>query len=294
MVDRIDLCIYVSDVAGCIGETEFFWKYNNHQAGKLEKYIQKYKGKEEEYSLRNYKVSEEEVKCIKKEFNTLVHQPNVETIKKNEEKFKQIETIKDPKRKEKELSSLNKKIIETASSSIVKEENVSLKNKEKQKFIKKVSKNISKENVEKITTEIKSSINKNTGTLKEQDDLNRYEKKHDKNVVQRNSKTYYKTILKSPFGDLFLCGKIDGRVDDVLLETKHREKEFKGFPEYEKIQIECYLRMLYLDKAILTENYNNQQRVYEYTLCDERWEKIKKGLINFKKIFEGELLLMDE
>ena len=68
-------------------------------------------------------------------------------------------------------------------------------------------------------------------------------------------------------------GKVDGIVDDVIVETKNRAKRlFHRIPNYEKVQLEAYMFLTEMDKAIHIECYNEEQNKTDYNHDAEFWE----------------------
>tara|TARA_B100000530_G_C15916735_1_gene471544 strand:- start:182 stop:937 length:756 start_codon:yes stop_codon:yes gene_type:complete len=123
-------------------------------------------------------------------------------------------------------------------------------------------------NIESIKEYINSNINKKRGINAEPTIIQKYQDNNNKKIKHNNSKLY-KLYL---FDNIYLCGKIDGIEDDYLIEVKNRRNRlFKYIPEYEQVQIECYLRLTNLTKAKLIENYNELQNIQEYEQNDNLW-----------------------
>ena len=60
---------------------------------------------------------------------------------------------------------------------------------------------------------------------------------------------------------------------DVIVETKNRTKRlFHRIPNYEKVQLEAYMFLTEMDKAIHIECYNDEQNKTDYNHDAEFWE----------------------
>jgi hypothetical protein len=89
----------------------------------------------------------------------------------------------------------------------------------------------------------------------------------------------------------FIKGKIDGIATDKkghsrLIEVKNRTKTLFGcLKEYEKPQIQTYLKLLNLDKAHMVENLSNQINILDIDFEEDYWKFILKRLLSFITFF---------
>jgi hypothetical protein len=89
----------------------------------------------------------------------------------------------------------------------------------------------------------------------------------------------------------FIKGKIDGIASDKkgnlkLLEIKNRTKTLFGcLKEYEKPQIQTYLKLLNLDKAHLVESLSNDINIIDVDFEEDYWKFILGRLLNFISFF---------
>jgi hypothetical protein len=114
---------------------------------------------------------------------------------------------------------------------------------------------------------IKKDIQMKRGNVKEEKNLNLSEKKEKIVIKQRNSQMYSKVLFVEPGGKYktIIRGKVDGIMDDTIVETKNRSRRlFHNIPGYEKVQIEAYMFLTGLDKAIHIECYNDEQVKTDY------------------------------
>jgi len=124
---------------------------------------------------------------------------------------------------------------------------------------------------------IKKDLQMRRGNLKEYHNLNRYENKFKRKIGQRNSKLYTKLLYTDPEGkfQITIRGKVDGIVDDTIIESKNRTKRlFKMLRPYEKVQLEAYMFLTGMKKAVLTEYYNEESCVIEYNHDSQFWNDL--------------------
>ena len=107
--------------------------------------------------------------------------------------------------------------------------------------------------------------------------LDTYEKEHNI-VIERPTNFMKKHYLKNN-KEFFIGGKIDGLIRNkqgfIVVEVKNRQsKLFNVIPQYERIQIECYMRILNSNKCIFIQRFEGENVVDEYTRDDELWNMI--------------------
>ena len=148
---------------------------------------------------------------------------------------------------------------------------------------------IIKEHVEdgkdtKLVSEfITSTINKSRGIKNEDKIIKDYNNKNQTYVTDNNSKFYrYKLFEDLKKYNINIVAKIDGLDKGCLIEVKNRRNRlFNKIVEYEKVQLEIYLRILDITDAKLVENYNNTFVEHIYTRDDNFWNLIKERLYDF-------------
>lgn len=98
-------------------------------------------------------------------------------------------------------------------------------------------------------------------------------------VTARNDKMHYYTF-KFPNISLRVGGKIDGydAENACIVEAKHRQYKFLGIRQYEKVQLELYMRMLSVTQAHLVESFDGIVKKHVYTHDPELWETISDKL----------------
>ena len=79
--------------------------------------------------------------------------------------------------------------------------------------------------------------------------------------------------------DIYVCGKIDGVLDNTLIEIKNRRNRlFEFIPIYEQIQTEIYFRLTNLENGKLIQNYNDTTSEFLIYKNEDLWTLIKTKL----------------
>lgn len=134
---------------------------------------------------------------------------------------------------------------------------------------------------------ITKDINMGRGIINENKIIQNYNKKHRTIITDNNSQLYKYHFLdiKGANGVLYkfhISAKIDGLQDNLLIEVKNRRNRlFTKIPEYEKIQMEIYLRILNLERAKLVQNFNDTTSELLYNTDDVLWNYIINKLGKF-------------
>lgn len=246
--------INASDVAAAIGENpycnpqEIFNKYNTPKL---------------EFETEGFATeSKSESRKIVEELGTKQDQEELEVILKQptRDKVKEASIVKKTIEKslEKAVTSKSLEKIETEETSVI-------------NAVKKISPVIDSKN-------ITGYVNKERGIRAEEEILNTHEIKHDKKISSRNDRVRY---LR--FGNILVGGKTDGISDSELIEVKNRRRRFLGFPKYEQIQCEIYLRMTGCTKGTHVEKFQDKTRETTFYKNDALYQQIEKGLYKFYK-----------
>ena len=131
---------------------------------------------------------------------------------------------------------------------------------------------------------VKQDLRMKRGNIKEDNNLDKTEKKCNIVITDRNSQMYEKLLYKDPNEryQVILRGKVDGMNDEYVVETKNRTRRlFNMIPDYEKVQLNAYMFMTGKEKAIHIECYNDQQNQTEYGFDKLFWEDCLDKVINF-------------
>mgnify|MGYP001440470573 CR=1 FL=1 len=131
---------------------------------------------------------------------------------------------------------------------------------------------------------VKQDLRMKRGNIKEDNNLDKTEKKSNIVITDRNSQMYEKLLYSDPDGvyQVILRGKVDGMNNEYVVETKNRARRlFNKIPEYEKVQLNAYMFMTGKEKAIHIECYNEEQNQIEYDFDEELWEKCCNKIIKF-------------
>jgi len=128
------------------------------------------------------------------------------------------------------------------------------------------------------------------GKILENQVLDNMEKEKKMVIVERNAKGYKKTLQFNDNLSIVLYGKIDGYSEETktLIEIKTRKnglttKMWKN----EEIQMFCYMYLLGIENGILREQFNDKIKEYDVKFNEEEWQNIEKKLKHFSiKVME--------
>lgn len=133
-----------------------------------------------------------------------------------------------------------------------------------------------------VKHEIQRAANTTFGTTKEQQAIQAYERDTGVKVIRLPG--FRSISLRS---NVTLTGGVDGMIgDDCILEVKNRTRRLFGrIPEYERVQVEAYMRIFDKHKAVLLEvllqkepgpngSANFKYNVLSATRDDHFWEEI--------------------
>jgi hypothetical protein len=140
---------------------------------------------------------------------------------------------------------------------------------------------------DKTVNKICKQINTIRGTQLEEQSTDKYSTKIEKPITNRNTRCYvYSTDRYN------LCGRIDGQINnDTIIETKTRRRIWKSPPEYDIIQLRCYMKLLNKPLGILNEQFpDNTSRSTRINWDQRIWESIDKEIVNALDKFEAEFL----
>lgn len=136
---------------------------------------------------------------------------------------------------------------------------------------------------------IASEVNAGRGVAYEADVLDQAEREFPgRSIARRNAEMYYLNIPVPPSeirqgGSVRIGGRIDGMDDTALVEAKVRRYKLMGIRDYEKVQLELYLRMTGLRSAILVESCEGKQAEHRYVADPQLWSLIQEGLCRFHR-----------
>lgn len=156
-------------------------------------------------------------------------------------------------------------------------------NKCEERVVETVLQTIESSQQRQIVDGIKEYVNTSRGCALENDVANKYEERNKCSVKERNANMYYEVIRFDDDHSIRIGGRIDGVDADnsKLVEIKCRRYKFLGIRDYEKVQLELYLRMTDLKTAVLVERFEGEQREHEYVRNDQFFELIRRGLSSF-------------
>jgi len=145
---------------------------------------------------------------------------------------------------------------------------------------------------------VNSFSNRGFGNNHEISAIDLYCKLTDSKIIDQQ-KIVIGRIKKVNNTEWFIKGKIDGVATDSsgntsLIEIKNRTKSLFGYlKDYEKPQIQTYMKLLNLDKGYMVEylkqnqndNNMNNMNIIKVKFDESYWDFIKKRLLQFIKFF---------
>ena len=135
-----------------------------------------------------------------------------------------------------------------------------------------------------LEVSVKQDLRMKRGNIKEDNNLDKTEKKSNIKITSRNSEMYERDIYVDPNGKyiIIIRGKVDGMNDEYVVETKNRTKRlFNMIPDYEKVQLNAYMFMTCKPKALHIECYNEEQNAVECDFDESFWDDCVKKVIDF-------------
>jgi hypothetical protein len=118
---------------------------------------------------------------------------------------------------------------------------------------------------------------KERGTRIEEESTNKLEISSGVAIHSRNAKCYVYSI---PSSNIVIAGRTDGlQGDDTVVETKTRRRFWKSPPEYDIIQLRCYMKLVNRKVGILNECFpDGTNRVTKIEWSDSVWSEIQNKL----------------
>lgn len=123
------------------------------------------------------------------------------------------------------------------------------------------------------------------GTRVEEQSTNKLEASSGIEIHSRNVKCY---IYRIPPGHIVIAGRTDGlQGQDTVIETKTRRRFWKSPPEYDIIQLRCYMKLTNRKIGLLNECFpDGKTRVTKIEWSDSIWSEIEKKLYDlFLRVF---------
>lgn len=141
---------------------------------------------------------------------------------------------------------------------------------------------------EKIKAQVKSLVYKHRGTLTEAKAIALYEQEYGCTVKLQNSIFY-----KKPVGEAVVGGKVDGVVNDRLIEVKCRQNRFfDALPDYEFVQIQIYMKLTHCTVCDVIQHFRNDIKIETHEFDEDAWDRIAEGVTDFAQDFSK--FLVDE
>jgi hypothetical protein len=144
---------------------------------------------------------------------------------------------------------------------------------------------------QKMDQVIQDMVQKKRGRDEEKDVLDEAEKRHCQNIAFRN--TELGTLEGANFR---ICGKVDGLMDNSIVEVKTRKTWWDNPPIYDLIQLRVYLKMFNKPEGLLIEENKALEKRRETVVknCTEEWEKIdvllNESALQIRNITENDII----
>jgi hypothetical protein len=118
---------------------------------------------------------------------------------------------------------------------------------------------------------------KERGTRTEEVSTNKLEASSGIPIHSRNAKCYVYSI---PSTNIVIAGRTDGlQGEDTVVETKTRRRFWKSPPEYDIIQLHCYMKLVNRKVGILNECFpDGTNRATKIEWSDSVWSEIENKL----------------
>lgn len=164
----------------------------------------------------------------------------------------------------------------------------------------KIEKIEDKEIKERTIKEIKSINNCYYGIKNEQENLNKLEqtliseRTISTDTIKINNRNSDKYIYIDETKKYKIIGLVDGIItlDEEknirqIVETKNRKNRlFRRIPQYERIQIICYMKITNINKCLFNENYKGTSWKCEIEFDNNEWEEIDKQIKEIYNYFQ--------
>ena len=128
---------------------------------------------------------------------------------------------------------------------------------------------------------------KERGTRIEEQSTNKLEASSGMLVHSRNAKCYVYSI---PQSNIVIAGRTDGlQGDDTVIETKTRRRFWKSPPDYDLIQLRCYMKLTNRKLGLLNECFpDGTSRLTKIEWSDSVWSDIEYKLTETFREHDGE------
>jgi hypothetical protein len=119
---------------------------------------------------------------------------------------------------------------------------------------------------------------KERGTRTEEESTNKLEVSSGAAIHSRNTACY---VYYVPSSNIVIAGRTDGlQGEDTVIETKTRRRFWKSPPEYDLIQLRCYMKLVNRKVGMLNECFpDGSNRVTKIEWSDSVWSEIENKLI---------------
>ena len=153
-----------------------------------------------------------------------------------------------------------------------------------EEIVKKIRVQVPRESLKQIqvVSEATSEVVKQRGTIQEEASTNALQTSTGVEIRSRNSKCYVYHLRRT---SALIAGRVDGlQGDDTVVETKTRRRFWKTPPEYDIIQLRCYMKLTNRRAGILNECFpDGSNRATKIEWSDSIWDEIESQLADTVK-----------
>lgn len=137
-----------------------------------------------------------------------------------------------------------------------------------------------------LVPSIQQDVRMGRGCKRETQNLDTIQTQKGIQITERNSRMYVGELYRCEDYVVMIRGKVDGQSDDTIIESKNRTKRlFKVLRGYEQVQLESYMFLTGLRKALLTEHYNETHHCIEYSHDEEFWRECLANMVEFMETY---------
>lgn len=151
-----------------------------------------------------------------------------------------------------------------------------------------------------VLERVRSEASKARGTRDEAKALEQYEVQAGVNVTDRNDKLYryeidWNDVPAPTERKVLIVGRVDGVADGELTEVKNRMKGFFGsIPMYERVQVQCYLKMTGFSRCRFVQRFNNKIKEEIETFDEQFWNQailpsLARSIVELEALLAGDV-----
>lgn len=122
------------------------------------------------------------------------------------------------------------------------------------------------------------------GIEREGASIDAYERTAGISIVARNDECHRLHAMRWRDYDVVFVGKVDGRdaaTGEVIEIKERRRRLFAKIPDYERVQLHCYMRMTDTRRSLLRQRYDDASQEHTVDFDDDFWTECIERLSAF-------------